>query len=200
MATDCHPLPHGRRTVRYMADIGKAPEGFPRRMQAARALAGLTIEQLAAKLTDEPGLSDRSLRNIENGSAHVPRSRQRIVIEACGVPSAFIDADLWLLEAAYDALGEIPQGQREQTGDDVLISRALRLLAKQPDAATVEDRIARLERMLATATEAAQGQGATDRTGRDADDGPVGPLPGAADAAEAPAQQRRARGQSRTRR
>jgi transcriptional regulator with XRE-family HTH domain len=139
--------------VRYMADIGKAPEGFPRRMQAARALAGLTIEQLAARLTDEPGLSDRSLRNIENGSAHVPRSRQRIVIEACGVPSAFIDADLWLLEAAYDALGEIPPEERERHGDDVLLARALRQLAGEPGTAAVEDRVARLERLVQRLTE-----------------------------------------------
>jgi hypothetical protein len=53
---------------------------------------------------------------------------------------------------------------------------------------------------LATGTGGGQGRGAAGRSGRDVDDGPTGPLPGAADDDVAPAQQRRARGQSRSRR
>jgi len=183
MAPHCHQLQPPRRTVSYMADIGKAPEGFPRRMQAARALAGVTIEDLAERLADEPGLGDRSLRNIENGSAGVQRSRQRVILEACGVPSVFIDADLWVLEAVYDGLAAIPQEQREAEGDEVLVTRALRLLAEQP---ARDERIARLERLVAAITP-------PEDAGR-----PEGPMPGLEDDAEAPAPQRQAPGRTRT--
>lgn len=166
MATDYHRCRSGWRITRHMADIGKAPEGFPRRMQAARALAGLTIEQLAGRLTDEPGLGERSLRNIENGSGSVPSSRRRVIIEACGVPSVFIDADLFLLEATCDALAEIPKDVRASMGDDVLIHRAVRLLSEQPDQATLTDRIDRLEQALRRLGPPAE------------DEGPESPLPG----------------------
>lgn len=120
-----------------MADIGKAPKGFPRRMQAARALAGFTVEELAEKLKDkgERGLGARSLRSIEAGE-HGPKiqdTRQQAILEACGLPEAFATAPLMLVEPLMQGLESLPPELREQDRDDILISRAFQFLAERPD-------------------------------------------------------------------
>jgi transcriptional regulator with XRE-family HTH domain len=105
-----------------MADIGKAPEGFPRLMQAARALAGLTIDQLAEKMSDEDGLSARSLRDIENGTrSHLAPSKRRAILEACDLPPALLEADLWWLQDLADAVDRLSDDHiREQSMHELI--------------------------------------------------------------------------------
>jgi transcriptional regulator with XRE-family HTH domain len=127
-----------------MAEIGQAPEGFPRKMQAARALAGLTIDKLAERI-NERGLSARSLRDIESGETKdVQRSRQVAIIEACGLPAAFLTADLMVLDALEHAIDNLPAHIRTDGDKTALILRAFKMLAS---AQTEEDTRKQLKRL-----------------------------------------------------
>lgn len=94
-----------------MADIGKAPDGFPRVMQAARALAGLTIDELAAKLHEEEHVSARTLRAIESGSRKtLAPARRRAIIRACDQPEVMADLgfDIWELQFVFEEMNRLP--------------------------------------------------------------------------------------------
>lgn len=114
-----------------MADIGKAPEGFPRLMQAARALAGLTIDGLAEKVADEDGLSARSLRDVESGKRlHLAPSKRRAIMDACDLPAAMLAADFWWLEDIEQGLDGLPDYLLVQRTPQELIRESFRLLAE----------------------------------------------------------------------
>ena len=64
-----------------------------RRVKAARALAGLSVGQLAKRL-DEPGLGERTLRDLESQKGRSFYRRElRAIAEACGLPYEFFTMD-----------------------------------------------------------------------------------------------------------
>lgn len=83
----------------------------PRRVRAARALAGLSVKDLAIGL-DEPGLGERTLGKIEAGERVAQRSELQRIADVCGLPYGFFTVDL------SAALGGEPG--EEPTNDDLL--------------------------------------------------------------------------------
>lgn len=76
-------------------------EDLSRRLRAARALSGLTMEELAATF-DEAGLGYKTLGRIERGERELRRMEVAILAEALNVPPAWFWADLRAAVAAYD--------------------------------------------------------------------------------------------------
>jgi transcriptional regulator with XRE-family HTH domain len=132
-----------------MAEIGNAPEGFPRLMQAARALAGLSIDDLAAKLTDEEGLSARSLRDIESGKReHVAPSKRKAIIAACDLPEAFLTGDIWWLQDLEDAMDRLPEKVLSERVPHELIRDAFAALSSHTQARVDSDQTRQLVERL----------------------------------------------------
>lgn len=68
------------------------PQETRRRIRAARVLADVTVEQLAAKLG--AGLGSKTLGMIERGERDVHTRELRDIAAACGLPYEFFTADL----------------------------------------------------------------------------------------------------------
>src|SRR3954453_8543251 len=64
-----------------------------RRVRAARAYAGLSIQELAARV----GIGLQTLKRIENGRRKPSGPELLAIAEACGLPREFFDLDLDLL-------------------------------------------------------------------------------------------------------
>lgn len=86
-----------------------------RRLRAGRALAGITVEQLAERLG--PGLGAKTLYNVERGEREIRPMELREVARACGLPFAFFVMDfgeldvvehLWPTDQDMEALGLKP--------------------------------------------------------------------------------------------
>lgn len=81
-----------------MTDSDQSNREQGRRVKAARALAGLTIEQLAERLTEEGRLGARTLRKIEAGDRPVRAMELREIARACDVPYGFFTTDFDVLD------------------------------------------------------------------------------------------------------
>jgi transcriptional regulator with XRE-family HTH domain len=91
-----------------MSDASMSPEEEKERtdrlrfrMRAARAIAGLTVKELAARVADAghaDGLSARVLGEMERGNRVIKPSEIPILAEACGLPAAFFSVDFATLE------------------------------------------------------------------------------------------------------
>jgi transcriptional regulator with XRE-family HTH domain len=62
-------------------------------MKAARALADITVEQLADRIGGR-GLGTKTLYNVERGERPLQPREIATIAEACEVPAAFFTADL----------------------------------------------------------------------------------------------------------
>lgn len=60
-----------------------------RRLRAARVLADLTLDELAARLSPDVGLSQRTLRKLEGGEAPIREPALRTLAPALGLPYEF---------------------------------------------------------------------------------------------------------------
>lgn len=113
-------------TVRHMD-----AEQTRRRIKAARALAGLSVRELAERL-DDPGYGERTLRKIESGERPVRQLELREIARVCGLPYEFFTGDFAQLAKTKD-------------GDDLK-----RLEARVNDLYTkVEEGVAALENLSA---------------------------------------------------
>lgn len=97
-------------------------EEVQRRIRAARALRGATVDQLAERI-NEPGLKSGTLGSIERGERKAHRRELRSIAEALDLPFEFFtiedfgvlreaarpDEILARLERIEDALAERPQ-------------------------------------------------------------------------------------------
>lgn len=72
------------RTVPLVASTSEA-----QRLRAARVLADLTVEQLAAQI-DTKGLGAKTLGAVERGERSLRRHEIEIIAEATGVPEWFL--------------------------------------------------------------------------------------------------------------
>jgi transcriptional regulator with XRE-family HTH domain len=77
-----------------------AEETRRRRIRAARALADLTVEELADAI-DAKGLKAKTLGAIERGEREVRPHELRAIAEACGLPYEFFTADFNILTAPH---------------------------------------------------------------------------------------------------
>ncbi|MEA2494926.1 MAG: Helix-turn-helix domain [Thermoleophilaceae bacterium] len=64
-----------------------------RRVRAARAYAGLSVQDLA----DQIGLGLQTIKRIESGKRTARKFELWAIAEACGLPREFFDVDLDLL-------------------------------------------------------------------------------------------------------
>ena len=65
-------------------------EDLPRRLRAARALAGYSTVEALARALDEPGLGARTLRAIEQSKRDPAPRDLRVIADACGVSIEFL--------------------------------------------------------------------------------------------------------------
>jgi transcriptional regulator with XRE-family HTH domain len=69
------------------------PEEIRRRVKAARALAGISVKELAERINQE-GLGERTLRALEGDAGRAWRPMElQAVAQACGLPYEFFTVD-----------------------------------------------------------------------------------------------------------
>src|SRR6476661_8134546 len=83
------------------APMSLSPE-VARRVRAARAYAGLSVNELAAKI----GLGLQTIKRIESGKRTARRFEIWAIAEACCLPREFFEIDLELLSRRAAALQE----------------------------------------------------------------------------------------------
>lgn len=74
-----------------------SPEHVRRRVKAARALVGMSVDELAVTI-NQPGLGVRTLRSLEGDKGRPFRPMElRAIADACELPYEFFTEDLWKL-------------------------------------------------------------------------------------------------------
>src|SRR5688500_4215510 len=86
-----------RRNAAKFVDV---EPGIPQRLRAVRALADLTVEQLADKM-NLPGLGAKTLGAIERGERDLRPHELPVIAAACDVPPEFFTADISAALGAY---------------------------------------------------------------------------------------------------
>lgn len=97
-------------------------EELRRRLRAARALVGVTVEELAERLATE-GLSAKTIGNVERGTRTIRPMELREIAAALGVSYEFFTVPLDRLAGpASDGVGEII-ARLDRIEDALLIQR-----------------------------------------------------------------------------
>ncbi|HZW09012.1 MAG TPA: helix-turn-helix transcriptional regulator [Phycisphaerales bacterium] len=105
-----------------------------RRVAAARLLAGHRSQEALAQAVARPGMSARTIRNVESGRRGLAEHEREWIARACGLDPLFFELDLSrlsaparpdaqllaheLLEAAQQILQRAREGDEEQDGQD----------------------------------------------------------------------------------
>lgn len=116
------------------------------RLRAARALAGLSVEQLAERL-GERGLSAGTLYNIERGARGIQRWQLNLIAEACGIHPSFFEVDFTQALDGSGTAAEVVQAVEESHR---LVLRHIEdaSRARVEDFGRAMERVSRVERML----------------------------------------------------
>lgn len=69
-----------------------------RRIKAARALSGTSVQQLADRIPEDRKLGERTLRKLESGEATIRSPHVEAIAAACDLPASFFTADFRRLD------------------------------------------------------------------------------------------------------
>jgi hypothetical protein len=116
------------------------PPSLPRRLRAARALAGLKSVQELARIIDQKGLSARTLADMEAGKRPIQPRDCREIARACDLPAAFFSSDFWLLEELSEHWPTKEQLDALDLTDRDVINRAMQALAEQANSLLTAER------------------------------------------------------------
>lgn len=92
----------------------RSNDGLARRVKAARALADLTVEELAAKLA-RPGLGCGPIKAVEQCRRGLSTDETRAIAVACRVPIGFFD------EGYFSGVADDPVMRRIEAKCDALL-------------------------------------------------------------------------------
>ena len=91
-----------------------------RRLKAARALAGLSVKELAERLDPKDNLGERTLRKLESGESVVRPIHLREIARVLGLPYAFFTEDFAVMDPTTRTNGrhndERPSPHKARTG------------------------------------------------------------------------------------
>lgn len=120
-----------------MSDVPQ--DELRRRLRAARALQGVTIEELAERLPDDAQLGQRTLRKLESGELPLRPQVALLLARALGIPSAW-----FRLPSLIEYLN-----RAEQLADERMAQRDLEIAERfRETEENFNERLAALEREI----------------------------------------------------